>query len=187
MVAVAMAAVAALWWVGAVGVVVAVAVAVARVRAVARARSRVRARARARAMVMVRVVARVVAKEEAWAVARVVAVVVAVVRCIVFRLTAKGISNDVVCGATLALDVAIFYRASLAIQGVVICRSTTAMLGEHINQPNEVRAAKVPATEAKQQATTSRCNERTRGRRNTNVSATSVVAGVECKPERWGV
>jgi hypothetical protein len=45
----------------------------------------------------------------------------------------------------------------LEIQGVVICSSTTAMRREHINQPNEGCAAKVPAT-------TSRCNERTRGR-----------------------
>ncbi len=138
-------------------------------------------------MVMARVVARAVAKGEAWAVARVVAVVVAVVWGIVFSLTAKGISNDVVCRATLAIDFAIFHRATLAIQGVVICHSTMAMRSEHINQPNEGHAAKVPATEAKEQATTSRCNERTRGRRNTNASAMSVVAGVECKPEQWGI
>jgi hypothetical protein len=47
--------------------------------------------------------------------------------------------------------------------------------------------AMVPATKAKQHATTSRCNERTRGQRNTNTSAMSVVAGAECKPEQWGV
>jgi hypothetical protein len=181
MAAVATAAVAALWWVGVVAK--AVAVAVARVRAVARAR----ARARVRAMVMARVVARAVAKGEASAVARVVVVVVAVAWCIVFSLTTKGISNDVVCRATSVIDVAIFCRTTSAIQCVVICHSTTAMRGEHINQPNEGRAAKVPVTEAKQQATTSQCNERTRGWRNTNASATSVVAGVECKPERWGV
>jgi hypothetical protein len=187
MAAVATAAVVALWWVGAVmvamAVAVAVAVAVARVRAVARAR----ARERVRAMVMARVVARAVAKGEAWAVARFVAVVLAVARCIVFSLTAKGISNDVVCHATSAMDVAIFRHATLALRGIVICRSITAMRGEHINQPNEGCAAKVPATEAKQQATTRRHNKRTRGRRNTNASATSVVAGVECKPERYGV
>jgi hypothetical protein len=112
---------------------------------------------------------------------------VAVARCIVFSVTTKGISNKVVCCATLAIDVAIFRRATLAIRGVVICRSTAAMRGGHINQPNEGRAAKVPATEVKQQTTTSQCNERTRGQRNTNASAKSVVAGVECKPERWGV
>ena len=138
-------------------------------------------------MVMARVAAMAVAKGEAWAVARVVAVVVAVARCIVFSLTVKGISNDIVCRATSGIDVAIFCRATLAIQGVVICRSTTAMRGEHINQPNEGRAAKVPAAEAKQQATTSQCNKRTRGRHNTNTSAISVVAGVECKLERWGI
>jgi hypothetical protein len=138
-------------------------------------------------MMMVRVVVRAVAKGEVWTVARDVAVVVAVAWCIVFILTAKGISDDVVCHATSAIDVAIFRRAALAIRGVVICRSTTAMRGEHINQPNEGCAAKVPATEAKQQTTTSQCNKRTRGQRNTNASATSVVAGVECKLERWGV
>jgi hypothetical protein len=163
-----MAAVVALWWVGAV--VVAVVVAVARVRAVVRAR----------AMVMARVVARAVAKGEAWVVVRVVMVVVAVEQCIVFSLTAKGISNNVVCHTTLAIDVAIFCRTTLAIQGVVICSSTTAMHGEHINQPNKGCAAKVPAT-------TSRCNKRTRGWCNTNASAMSVVAGVECTPERWGI
>ncbi len=185
----AAAAVGALWWVGAVAVMVAVvvavavAVAVARVRAVVRARARARARARVRAMVMVRVVARAVAKGEVWVVTRVFVVVVAVARCIVFSLTTKGISDGGVCRATSAIDVAIFRCATSEIQGVVICRSTTAMSGEHINQPSEGRAAKVPATEAKQQATTSQCNERTRGQRNTNASATSVVAGVECKPE----
>jgi hypothetical protein len=120
-------------------------------------------------------------------VARVVAVVAAVVQYIVFSLTAKGISDDVDCRAILAIDVAIFHRATLAIQSIVICRSTMAMRGEHINQPNEGCAVKMPATEAKQQATTSWCNKRTRGRRNMNASATSVVAGVECKSEQWGV
>ncbi len=38
--------------------------------------------------------------------------------------------------------------------------------GEHNNQPNEGRAAKMLATEATQQVTTSRCNERTKGRCN---------------------
>jgi hypothetical protein len=133
------------------------------------------------------VVARAVAKREVRAVAMVVAVVVAVARCIVFSLTTKGIGDNVVCRTTLAIDVNIFCRDTLAIQGVVISCSTTVMRGEHINQPNEGRTAKVPAIEAKQQATTSRCNKRTRGRHNTNASATSVVAGVECKPERWGV
>ncbi len=136
---------------------------------------------------MARVVAMAVAKGEAWAVARVVAMVVAVARCIVFSLTVKGISNHIVCHATSGIDVAIFCRATLAIRGVIICRSTTIMRGEHINQPNERRMAKVPATEAKQQGTTSQCNKRTRGQRNTNASTTSVVAGVECKPERWGI
>ncbi len=136
---------------------------------------------------MARVAAMAVAKGEAWAVARVVAVVVAVARCIVVSLTVKGISNDIVYRATSGIDVAIFRRATLAIQGVIICRSTMTMRGEHINQPNERCMAKVPATEAKQQGTTSRCNERTRGQHNTNASTMSVVAGVECKPERWGI
>jgi hypothetical protein len=107
-------------------------------------------------------------------VVRVVLVVVAVSQCIVFSLTAKGISNEVICRVTSAIDVAIFRHTTLAIQGVVIiCPFTMAMHGEHINQPNEGGAAKVPGTEAKQQATTSRCNKRTRGWRNTNASATS--------------
>jgi hypothetical protein len=38
--------------------------------------------------------------------------------------------------------------------------------GEHNNQPKEGRAAKMPATEAMQQAMTSQFNERTRGRCN---------------------
>jgi hypothetical protein len=38
--------------------------------------------------------------------------------------------------------------------------------GEHSNQPKEGRAAKMPAIEATQQATTSQWVERTRGRRN---------------------
>ncbi len=99
---------------------------------------------------MGRVVARAVAKGEAWVVARVVVVVVAVAQCIVLSLTAKGISNDVICRATLAIDIAIFRHAISAIQGVVICHSTTAMRGEHINQPNEGCTVKMPATEAKQ-------------------------------------
>jgi hypothetical protein len=46
-----------------------------------------------------------------------------------------------------------------------------AMHSKHNNQPKEGRVAKMPATEVKQQATTSRRNERTRGWRNTNASA----------------
>jgi hypothetical protein len=38
--------------------------------------------------------------------------------------------------------------------------------GEHNNQPKEGRAAKIPAPEATQQATTSQCDKRTRGQRN---------------------
>jgi hypothetical protein len=39
-------------------------------------------------------------------------------------------------------------------------------VGEHNNQPKEGRAAKMPATEVMQQATTSQRNERTQGQRN---------------------
>jgi hypothetical protein len=69
-------------------------------------------------------------------------VAVAVSRCIIFSLTAKGVSNDVVCRATLVLDVAIFCHTTLAIQGVVICCSTRAMHREHINHLNEGHVGK---------------------------------------------
>jgi hypothetical protein len=126
-------------------------------------------RARVRAMVVARAVARAVARVEARAVARVVAVAVAVARCIVFSLTTTGIRNNVICCATSVIGVAIFCHATLAIRGVVICRSTMAMQG-HNNQPKEGHAAKMPATEAKQKATTSWRNERIRGQRNMNAS-----------------
>jgi hypothetical protein len=45
------------------------------------------------------------------------------------------------------------------------------MHGKHNNQPKVGRMAKMPATEAKQQATTSWLDERTRKWRNTNTSA----------------
>ncbi len=107
--------------------------------------------------------------------ARVVTVAVVVAQCIVFSLTAKGICGNVVCCAPLVIGVAVFGRATLAIRGVVICRSTMAMRGGHNKQPKETRAAKMPATEAKQEATTSRRDDRTRGRRNTNASATTAT------------
>ncbi len=44
----------------------------------------------------------------------------------------------------------------VAVVGVAICRTTTAMRGMHNNHPKYGRAAKMPATEAKQQALTSR-------------------------------
>ncbi len=47
--------------------------------------------------------------------------------------------------------------------GIVVCHTTTAMRGVHNNQPEEGRAAKIPATEVKLQATTSRRNKRMRG------------------------
>jgi hypothetical protein len=66
-----------------------------------------------------------------------------------------GIRNDIVCHATSAIGVAIFRHTTLEIRGVFIFRSTTTMRGEHNNQPKEGGAAKMPAKEAKQQATTS--------------------------------
>jgi hypothetical protein len=42
----------------------------------------------------------------------------------------------------------------VAVDGVVVCRTTTAMRGVHNNQPKERCVEKMPATEAKQQATT---------------------------------
>jgi hypothetical protein len=47
------------------------------------------------------------------------------------------------------------------------------MRNKHNNQPKEGRVANMPATEAKQQASTSWRNERTRGQCNTNASATT--------------
>jgi hypothetical protein len=145
--AVATAAVAALCWVGAM------AVAVARVRMVARG----------------------VARVEERAVARVVAVRGVVARCIVFSLTATGIRGNVVCHATLTIGVAIFHQATSAIHSVVICCSTMAMHGGHNNQQKEGLTEKMPVTEAKQQATTSWRDKRTRGRRNTNVGAMTAM------------
>jgi hypothetical protein len=43
--------------------------------------------------------------------------------------------------------------------------------GEHNNQPKEECAAKMPATKATQEATTSHWDERTRGRRNNDDAA----------------
>jgi hypothetical protein len=86
-----------------------------------------------KAMVMARVVARAVARAEARAVARVITVAVAVVRCIIFSLTTTVIRDNIVCCATLAIGVAFFRRATLAMCGVVICRSIMAMHGEHNN------------------------------------------------------
>jgi hypothetical protein len=66
-------------------------------------------------------------------------------------------------------------HATLAIGGTVICHTTMAMHGKHNNQPKEGCAAKMPATEAKQQATASRRYERTGGQCNTNASATTAT------------
>jgi hypothetical protein len=59
----------------------------------------------------------------------------------------------------------------VAVVGVVIRPTTTAMHSIHNNQLKEGHAAKMPVTEAKQQATIGRSNERMRGRHNTNASA----------------
>ncbi len=101
---------------------------------------------------------------------RFVAVAVVVAGYIVFSLTAMGICGNVVCHATLAIGVAVFPHATLVIRSVVICCSTTAMRGGHHKQPKEGRAVKMPVTEAKQEAITSRRDNRMRGRRNTNAS-----------------
>jgi hypothetical protein len=71
--------------------------------------------------------------------------------------------------------IVIFHRATLAISGIVICYTTRAIRGKHNSQPKEGRAAKMPATEAKQQATTSRHGEKTRGQCNTNTSTTTAM------------
>jgi hypothetical protein len=75
----------------------------------------------------------------------------------------------------LAIDVTIFRCATSAIRGIVICHTTMAMRGKHNNQPKEEPTVKMPVTEAKQQATTSRHNKRMRGWCNTNASATTAT------------
>ncbi len=65
----------------------------------------------------------------------------------------------------------VVFHPTTLVTGIVIFRHTA--LGIHNNQPKERRAAKIPATEAKQLATTSRRDEMTRGWRNTNASATT--------------
>jgi hypothetical protein len=57
--------------------------------------------------------------------------------------------------------------ATLGIHIVIICCSIRAVRAEHNNQPKEEYLAKMPATEANQQATTSRHDKTPRGRRNT--------------------
>ncbi len=94
---------------------------------------------------------------------------------IIFDLTATGICSVVICRATLAIGVAVFHCTTLAICGVVICRTTTSIRRKHKNQPKEGHASKMPATEAKQQATNSPHDERTRGWHNTNASATTAM------------
>jgi hypothetical protein len=89
-----------------------------------------------------------------------------------------GIPGNVIYHATLVIGVSVFRHTTLAIRGVVICRSTTALRSEHNNQPKEGHAAKMPVTEAKQQATTSRRDERTRGQRNTNASKTTAMGTI---------
>jgi hypothetical protein len=59
----------------------------------------------------------------------------------------------------------------VAVVGVVVCRTTTAMRGIHNNQPKEGCVAKMPATEVKQHSTTSWRNKRMRGWHNMNTSA----------------
>ncbi len=51
----------------------------------------------------------------------------------------------------------------VAMVGVVVCPTTTAMCGKHNNQPKEGRSAMMAATEAKKQATTSQRDKRLRG------------------------
>jgi hypothetical protein len=93
---------------------------------------------------------------------------------IVFSLTA-GIRCVIFRRATLVIGIILFRHATLVIHGIFICHTTTAMHGGHNNQPKEGCAMKMPATEAKQQATTSQHNERTRGWQNTNTSATTAM------------
>jgi hypothetical protein len=90
---------------------------------------------------------------------------------VVIGLTATGICGVIFRRATLVIGVIIFCRATLAIHGVVVYRTTTAMCSGHNNQPKEGCVAKMLATEAKQQATTSHRDKKSRGRHNTNTSA----------------
>jgi hypothetical protein len=69
-------------------------------------------------------------------------------------LTATRIRGIVFCHGTLVISIVVFHQATLAVRGIVICCTTTTMRGKHYNQPKEC-VAKMPATKAKQQATTS--------------------------------
>jgi hypothetical protein len=99
---------------------------------------------------------------------------------IIFGLTATGIRSNVVCRTTLEIlvTIVILHRATLVIRGVVICCPTTAICNKHNNQPKEECTAKMPETEAKQQATTNWHNERTRGQHNMNASATTAMGRI---------
>jgi hypothetical protein len=79
---------------------------------------------------------------------------------ILFSLTTMGIWGVVFCQATSVIGSFVFRRTTLAI---------------HNNQPKEGHVAKMPATEVKQLATTSRCNKRTRGQHNTSTSASTAL------------
>ncbi len=59
----------------------------------------------------------------------------------------------------------------VAVVSVVVCHTTTAMCGIHSNQPKEGRTAKMPSTNATQQALTSQHDKRMRERHNRNASA----------------
>jgi hypothetical protein len=78
---------------------------------------------------------------------------------IVFSLTAMRIRS-------------VAFRCATTVIGINVFRHTT--LAIHNNQPKEGRPAKMPATEAKQLATTSRRIKRTKEPHNTNARATTV-------------
>jgi hypothetical protein len=64
---------------------------------------------------------------------------------IIFSLTAMGIRGVIFRQATLVIGIIVFRRATLAIRNVAVCRITTAMCGEHNNQPKEGHTSKMPA------------------------------------------
>ncbi len=84
-----------------------------------------------------------------------------VIDSIVFSLTAMGVCGVVFCRATSVIGIVIFCHATLVI---------------HNNQPKEGHAARMPATEAEQRATTIWCNKRTRGQCNMNMNASATTA-----------
>ncbi len=74
---------------------------------------------------------------------------------IIFSLSTTEICGIIFRRVIFVIGIAIFHRATSAICSIVIYSTITAMHCKHNNQPKERCTAKMPVTEAKQQATTS--------------------------------